>query len=263
MGKRKTKATAESEGGTTPVGGSEIPGLGLSSIVIPGDEVSLEIPTSGSTKKVQLGPGLQRENGKTVAVKTGVLRTSPRGSLVDGSQRRYVPAVSDSVIGVITSKGSDYYKVDIGSAQPALLGTLAFEGATKKTKPNLDVGTLVYARVSVANKDMDPELECIHPSTGRASGYGELKGGFLVKCSLGLARRLLSPHSPILTRLADSFSFEVSIGMNGRVWINATSPIQVITVAKAIQVADGAKASTVPKKVDLVLSAMEQALEMS
>lgn len=93
------------------------------------------------------------------------------------------------MLGIITSKGSEAYRVDIGSAHPASLPSLAFEGVTKKTKPNLNVGTLIYARVSLANKDMEPELECINPTSGKAEGYGELKGGFMFKCSLGMARR--------------------------------------------------------------------------
>jgi len=36
---------------------------------------------------------------------------------------------------------------------------------------------------------MEPELECISATTGKANGFGELKDGFLIKCSLGLCRR--------------------------------------------------------------------------
>lgn len=94
--------------------------------------------------------------------------------------------------------------MDIGSAHSASLDALAFEGATKRNKPTLkarsrysqgtlanvvpQVGSLVYARVSLANRDMEPEVECIDPTTHKADGFGELKSGFIVKCSLGFAR---------------------------------------------------------------------------
>ena len=45
----------------------------------------------------------------------------------------------EKVIGIITNRGSDSYKVDIGGAMPASLPSLSFEGATKKNKPNLQV----------------------------------------------------------------------------------------------------------------------------
>lgn len=51
------------------------------------------------------------------------------------------------------------------------------------------VGCLVYARVSLANRDMEPEIECFDPATGKAEGFGELKSGLMVSCSLQLGRK--------------------------------------------------------------------------
>ena len=73
----------------------------------------------------------------------------------------------------------------------ATLPQLAFEGASKKTRPVLHPGSLVYARVALANKHMDPEIECVHPSTGKADGLGELKDGMIFNISLGMARKLM------------------------------------------------------------------------
>lgn len=56
----------------------------------------------------------------------------------------------------------------------------------------VQVGSLVYARVSLAHKDMEPELECFDAQTRKSEGYGELKGGFLVKCSLKMCRECVS-----------------------------------------------------------------------
>ena len=46
----------------------------------------------------------------------------------------------------------------------------------------------MFARLLVANKDMEPELVCID-SDGRSSGYGVLRGGFLIHTSASLARK--------------------------------------------------------------------------
>jgi exosome complex component RRP40 len=51
------------------------------------------------------------------------------------------------------------------------------------------VNSLVFARVSLAHKDMEPELECFDAQTRKAEGFGELKGGFLVRCSLKMSRK--------------------------------------------------------------------------
>ena len=65
------------------------------------------------------------------------------------------------VIGTVVEKHGEAYKVDIGTAQPAMLPAIAFEGATKRNRPNIPVGALVYCRVAIANKFMETELTCI------------------------------------------------------------------------------------------------------
>jgi exosome complex component RRP40 len=84
---------------------------------------------------------------------------------------------------------NEYFRVDIGTARSSVLPILAFEGATKRNRPNLPLHSLVYCRVSLANPDMEPELECVNPKSGKADGFGELSGGYVFKCSLGLCRR--------------------------------------------------------------------------
>ena len=70
----------------------------------------------------------------------------------------------------------------------------------------------------------------------QASGYGPLKGGYAMKCSTALARSLLAqPPSPILSALGATLQFEIAIGQNGRVWVNAAKPATVILIANAIE----------------------------
>ncbi|KAL1922308.1 uncharacterized protein VTP21DRAFT_9847 [Calcarisporiella thermophila] len=213
-------------------------------IVLPGDTLPTTLrpdddamEDDSEEKVVRLGPGLLQNQEQIIAIKAGVLHHREAGNRwwLDNNQKRYVPSVGESVIGVVTARLSDYYKVDIGSAHQALLPVLAFEGATKRNRPNLKVGSLLYARVSLANKHMEPELECINPQTQRADGYGELKDGFVIHCSLGLCRRLLDPETPILNALAPHFPFEIAVGINGRVWINTASPKHTVLLANAVR----------------------------
>lgn len=52
---------------------------------------------------------------------------------------QYVPATGEPVIGIVIVKTAENYRVDIGSALTASLSHLAFEGATKRNKPNISV----------------------------------------------------------------------------------------------------------------------------
>ena len=55
------------------------------------------------------------------------------------SKSQYVPQPPEPVLGIIIARHAEGYRVDIGSSQAASLDALAFEGATKRSKPNLKV----------------------------------------------------------------------------------------------------------------------------
>jgi exosome complex component RRP40 len=67
--------------------------------------------------------------------------------ILKGAQ--YIPAPQESVIGVVSQRQGEGYRVDVGSAHSATLDGLAFEGATKRNKPNLKVNHLLSVGVLV------------------------------------------------------------------------------------------------------------------
>ncbi len=68
--------------------------------------------------------------------------------------------MGDAVVGTVVERHSDAYNVDLGGPFTAVLPALAFEGATRRNRPSLAPGDLVYARVTAASRDADPELAC-------------------------------------------------------------------------------------------------------
>ncbi|KAJ1995377.1 exosome non-catalytic core subunit rrp40 [Coemansia spiralis] len=207
-------------------------------VVLPGDIIDTSLDSDEEESSVlRLGPGVAQIDEQVSAVAAGVLHSDNEKKQwwVVSNKRRYVPAEGEPVVGVVVARHGEGYRVDIGSAQGALLPLLAFEGATKRNKPNLAVGTVVYARVAVANSVMDPEIECYNSHTGKSEGYGELAGGFMFKCSLGLARRLIDSKAPVLNALGSGIPFEVAVGLNGRVWINTEAPATTVLIANAIK----------------------------
>ncbi|KAL7415414.1 hypothetical protein BDY24DRAFT_382887 [Mrakia frigida] len=218
--------------------------MSTAAVLLPGDI----LPSVSSSNVSKLGPGtlLTSSRGTSstaqflVATRAGVLGSDKGGKKVwvEGKGKRYIPATQESVIGTVVARHAEGYRVDIGSAQMASLDALAFEGATKRNKPNLKVGSLVYARVSLANRDMEPELECFDATTRKAEGFEELKGGMVVSCSLQMSRHLLHPTYPLLPLLAARFPFETAIGVNGQVWIRAGTVTQTIALGRAIKEVD-------------------------
>lgn len=140
--------------------------------------------------------------------------------------------------------------MDINSAHPATLSTLSFEAATKQNRPQLNASQLVYARVATANKDIEPEIECIDPSTGKSAGFGELKGGLLVDgLSMKWCRRLMREEKGVLAEIGVHVGFQCAVGMNGRVWVDARDPSKTILVARIIKEAEGLSEETTRRLV--------------
>uniref|UniRef100_A0A453F5Z6 Ribosomal RNA-processing protein 40 n=1 Tax=Aegilops tauschii subsp. strangulata TaxID=200361 RepID=A0A453F5Z6_AEGTS len=148
---------------------------------------------------------------------------------------QYVPSVEDTVLGIVVDTKPDNFLVDIKGPNLAFLPVLSFEGGTRRNIPKFEIGTLIYARVVKANSIMNPELSCMDAS-GKAAEFGQLKSGYTFETSTGLARMLLSsPTCPLLEALGKKLSFEIAVGLNGRVWVNAPSPSNVIVVSSAIK----------------------------
>ncbi|EKM51877.1 uncharacterized protein PHACADRAFT_199383 [Phanerochaete carnosa HHB-10118-sp] len=207
--------------------------------VLPGESVPAQ------HVNLKLGPGLlqvsdAQKSSSIISTRAGELKhtANNRQWWIESNSRRYAPAPQESVIGVVIARSGDNWRVDIGSAHVASLDGLAFEGATKRNRPNLKVGSLLYARVSLAHKDMEPELECFDAQTRKAEGFGELKGGFLAKCSLQMSRMLLDPSHFLLPLLGSKFPLDVAIGVNGRVWISTKEPKHTIAVTRCIEAVD-------------------------
>eukprot|EP00232_Nephroselmis_pyriformis_P026659 CAMPEP_0182857518 /NCGR_PEP_ID=MMETSP0034_2-20130328/3095_1 /TAXON_ID=156128 /ORGANISM="Nephroselmis pyriformis, Strain CCMP717" /LENGTH=243 /DNA_ID=CAMNT_0024988759 /DNA_START=103 /DNA_END=831 /DNA_ORIENTATION=- len=213
----------------------------LGEVLIPGD-TAFALPPTG---QIRIGGGLQQVGESVAATRAGRLSHTqvavgrPGAPKVDkfwvqGTQKRYIPAVEDMVIGTVLNKHAENIEVDIGAPFQAQLPALAFEGATKRNRPNLQVGQAVLGRVTAAHKDLEPAIACVD-AHGKSSGFGPLEGGYVFECTTGLARSLLArPPCTVLTALNKKIAFELAVGQNGRVWVNTGSPAETILVSNAI-----------------------------
>ncbi|KAF0686807.1 Aste57867_21404 [Aphanomyces stellatus] len=213
---------------------------------LPGDDVTQHI--THVTQKLRLGAGLVADNNNRVlCTQAGVLRYRPPNRYwLDFNHKRYLPSVDDGVVGMIVDRNAEFYRVDIGASSYATLGMLAFDGASKRNRPNLQPGSLVYCRVVRASKDLDPCVTCEAPShmakkdwmTG-LSIYGELTGGYVLKASVGLAKSLLKDECVVLSALGTSIPFEIAVGFNGIIWINSKTNQDTILITNAILNSEG------------------------
>lgn len=228
-------------------------GVGKGELVLPGDEIAVLVDSneygegSDGAKKVtvRLGPGISQRKKEIYATKCGIVELDvKRGKVwVDMNQHRYVPSVDDVVIGVVQERYSEEYRVDLNGTDNATLSGLAFEGASKKNKPNLSIGSAVYCRVIRASKNVDTEVSCVEPGSARTwvggeTLFGELRGGNLIRVSLSLARSLVKNESMVLNKLGKHVAFQSAVGLNGRIWIQTGDVRQTMILSQALKKAD-------------------------
>ncbi|KAF5396786.1 Exosome complex exonuclease RRP40 [Paragonimus heterotremus] len=160
--------------------------------------------------------------------------------------------VGDRVVGTVVRRVGDNFAVDVGCGSLASLNYLSFEGASKRNRPDIGPGDVVYATVTQADRDLEIELSCVDEA-GRASGMGILgrhepgtvgnaggmAGGVMLHCSPDLVRRLSDQEKfPLLKLLAKNYPFEVCMGANGRIWLTARSPRETTLLVNAIALAE-------------------------
>ncbi len=141
------------------------------------------------------------------------------------------------MIGTIKMKSADYYIVDIGSALDATLGALEFDGATKKNKPNIAQGSLIYCRVTECSKYLGTKVSCFNKGFNSKNDLGELKGGMKVEA----ARYKHDLVEGKLEMIGKYLKFEIGFGKNGFIWIKTQSLESMIALYNVVnQILEGA-----------------------
>lgn len=212
-------------------------------VVLPGDTIDASyLPTA---QKRKIGLGIKQEFNSneftsSIAGRVDVDHKKKTAS-ISTARARYIPRQGDSVIAQVRGASFETFHLFINAYSPqAILSHYAFEGVSKKTRPQLKNGDLVYARVAFCQKNMDIELTCVNPNTGKADGLRQLTEGMVFDVSLDLADRLLKRQfASILDELGNKIpgGFELCIGKNGKVWVDcADAGVRgIIAVGRILQ----------------------------
>lgn len=200
-------------------------------MLLPGDKIVAE---------QRLGPGIHAAPLQDpVVVLAGEDNWTEKVVYINTNTKRYTPANRDYVVGVVSQRLADVYRVRLQEySKPVRLSHLAFQGATKKNKPNLNPGDVVYGRITHCDRDTEVEMECVDSASGKSMGFGQLQEGNIVSVGLGFARRLLFEGHPVLDAIGAKHQYELAIGVNGRIWVKANDDKTTLAISKWIQAAE-------------------------
>lgn len=194
--------------------------------VLPGDSIDAAYLPTAHKRKIGLGIKQEFKSNEFTSSIAGKVEVDHRKKIANIStpNARYVPRQGDSVIAQVRGASFETFHLFINAYSPqAILSHYSFEGASKKTRPQLKNSDLVYARIAFCQKNMDIELTCVNPSTGKADGLGPLNDGMVFDISLEFADRLLKKQlAPMLDELGNKIpgGFELVVGKNGKVWVD-------------------------------------------
>ena len=107
---------------------------------------------------------------------------------------KYCSEIGDLVIGRVTERQGEHYRIDIDDRFEALLQYYDFEGATKRNRPIIEQGDLIYARILRTSINSNALLTCKSVNNKKTWSSGEaefipLIGGFNFSCPIALCQK--------------------------------------------------------------------------
>jgi exosome complex component RRP40 len=110
-------------------------------------------------------------------------------------------STGDLVLGIFVRRQLESLLVHIGYNELASLSLYDFEGSTKRTKPNVDRGDVIYGRLKI-DGECQPQTICVNED-GKADGIGVLhENGYLFHILIDTANDLID-HDNLLAELGN------------------------------------------------------------
>ncbi|KAK6353472.1 exosome non-catalytic core subunit rrp40 [Orbilia brochopaga] len=233
--------------------------------LLAGEESAADKP-----KSLRLGPGLtlspSTPSTPILPYRYGTLHTSSSSkrstASITNTPAHYHPSAQDAVLVTLLRSTQDGFVVQLTPyTTPA---TIPFENyitnnagttaAVRKARPNIPIGGTIYARVATVHKHLET-IELSVPSTdfGEVLSHKSSAGSaaaantsqevanraevtpYVLSISQAMVKVLTAEDSlgkHLLSVVSSKIPFEMIVGRNGRVWIDASTQREVIAVVR-------------------------------
>jgi len=196
------------------------------SIVIPGEELA-----DGMDFLPALGTS--REGEKIIANHMGVVNIDKRVIKVIPLSGRYIPKEGDTIIGNVVNISLSGWIVDIGFANEAMLslreGSSDFIERGADLKNYYDFGDCIITKITKVVRNSYVDL------TMKGPGLKKIKDGRIIDVSSKKVPRVIGKQGSMIAVVKDKTKCRITVGQNGKVWIQGDNPINEIIAVKAIK----------------------------
>ncbi len=197
--------------------------------VIPGDVV-----TTGPFRPEQ---NVTQDGDKIIATAVGISEIYDDTVRVISLTGKYIPKISDLVIGKVNSHTSLSWELDINSCYVGFLPATDvfgrdFSAHADELTSKLDKGDLVAARIANFDRTRDPLV------TIADRDLGKIESGELIKISPSKVPRLIGKRGTMIQTIEVATGATITIGQNGWVVVSCENSDGLLKAIKAIRMVD-------------------------
>jgi len=197
--------------------------------VIPGDVI-----TTGPFRPEQ---NVTQDGDRIIATAVGISEIYDDTVRVISLTGKYVPKISDLVIGKVNSHTSLSWELDINSCYVGFLPATDvfgrdFSAHADELTSKLDKGDLVAARIANFDRTRDPLV------TIADRDLGKIESGELIKISPSKVPRLIGKRGTMIQTIEVATGATITIGQNGWVVVSCENSDGLLKAIKAIRMVD-------------------------
>jgi exosome complex component RRP4 len=195
-------------------------------IVVPGEELAVGMDFLPAT-------GTFRENEKIIAQYIGLVNIDKRLIKVIPLSGKYIPKEGDTVIGRISNMNLSGWLVDIGFVNEANLSLRDASSDYIEKGSDLtqyfNFGDHIITKITRVFKGSLIEL------TMKGPGLRKIRDGKIIEVNPKKVPRIIGKQGSMVSLVKEKTKCRITVGQNGRVWINGENPISEIIATKAIK----------------------------
>jgi exosome complex component RRP4 len=209
-------------------------------IVVPGDLLSDDIDKAGE--------GTFVENEMVYSLRYGLIDEKEKIRVIPLSGK-YIPAIGDVVIGMVSDISFSNWKIDINAPYEALMHISEYPRRIESSEMAkiMRVGDLAIFKVIDVDKSMKIELS---PREGQLR---VLTSGRVVEVSYTKVPRIIGRAGSMISLLKSKLDVSIFVGKNGRIWINGKAADEELAVRVIKQIEQEAHTSGLTDRITKLL----------
>lgn len=198
------------------------------------------------------GEGAYRSGEEVVAGKFGIANISEKHVRVIPISGAYYPRRGNTIIGTVVDITFNGWLIDFGGATNAFLPVSEVPRYINRNELRefLDFGESVIVKVwDVKSRGIDVSM--------KMRGFGKIEGGLIISVNSNKVPRIIGKEGSMVNIIKKATGCEITVGQNGKVWINGSSPEKEITTRKIIEfIVDNAVINGLTEKVEKFIKEM-------